>query len=130
MKNLTNCQNSSQQFFFLLTYQLIAAALFTTYKISISSGVQKAFRSVMPSMESQTAEASSHDATHVRICCFSAQLDRRSMTPQYRDLSAGGELGLERSTASLTTPHLDPQLDSWHNWRANVQRLPEIRVAD
>lgn len=40
---------------------------------------------VKSSMESQTAEASSHDATHVRICCFSAQLDRRSsMTPQHR----------------------------------------------
>ena len=44
-------------------------------------------------MESQTAEASSHDATHVRICCFSAQLGRRSMMPRYVDLSDGGGFG-------------------------------------
>lgn len=44
-------------------------------------------------MESQTAEASSHDATHVRICCFSAQLGRRSMTLRFGDLGAGGGFG-------------------------------------
>ena len=55
-------------------------------------------------MEFQTAEASSHDATHVRICCFSAQLGRRSMTPRYKDLIAGGEFG-RRETAGAAEPN-------------------------
>lgn len=46
-----------------------------------------AILSARPSVESQTAEASSHDAVHVRSCCFSAQLARRSMTLQYWGLA-------------------------------------------
>lgn len=73
------------------------AALFTTY-----SGWKNKRLPHVQTLEFETAEASSHDATHVRICCFSAQLDRCSMTPRYRDLSAGGE---KENPASLTTPH-------------------------
>lgn len=40
----------------------------------------------------QTAKASSHDAPHVRICCFSAQLGWHCMTPGFRGFALHGRL--------------------------------------
>lgn len=76
-----------------------------------------AILSMRPSVESQTAEASSHDAVHVRSCCFSAQLDRRSMTLQYWGLTP----------PPLPPPPGAPELDPGRRRRANGMPCREIR---
>lgn len=81
-------------------------------------GVQNSLYPGQSSMESQAEEASSHDAPHVRICCFSAQLDRGwSVTPRH------GPRCWEKPCALLAVapPPANPPRPVL-NRRANVQR--------